>query len=160
MKFPLLNAVEEVNDAQKRRLVEKVVAEFGERLAGRRFAVWGLAFKPKTDDMREAPSITVINGLLERGAAVAVHDPEALGVARGFFGDRVSYHRVNYDALDGADALLIVTDWNEFRRPDFTRMKALLKRPLIFDGRNLYDPEVMRQHGFTYLPIGRMPVRI
>ena len=160
MKFPLLNAVEEVNDAQKQRLVEKVVAEFGERLAGRRFAVWGLAFKPKTDDMREAPSITVINGLLERGAAVAVHDPEALGVARGFFGDRVSYHRVNYDALDGADALLIVTDWNEFRRPDFTRMKALLKRPLIFDGRNLYDPEVMRQHGFTYLPIGRMPVRI
>ncbi|HJW68206.1 MAG TPA: UDP-glucose/GDP-mannose dehydrogenase family protein, partial [Candidatus Binatia bacterium] len=115
---------------------------------------------PKTDDMREAPSITVINGLLERGAAVAVHDPEALGVARGFFGDRVSYHRVNYDALDGADALLIVTEWNEFRRPDFPRMKALLKRPLIFDGRNLYDPEVMRQHGFTYLPIGRMPVRI
>jgi UDPglucose 6-dehydrogenase len=160
MKFPLLNAVEQVNDAQKRRLVEKVVAEFGERLAGRRFAVWGLAFKPKTDDMREAPSITVINGLLERGAAVAVHDPEALGVARGFFGDRVSYHRVNYDALDGADALLIVTDWNEFRRPDFTRMKALLKRPLIVDGRNLYDPEVMRQHGFTYLPIGRTPVRI
>jgi UDPglucose 6-dehydrogenase len=159
MKFPLLNAVEEVNDAQKRRLVEKVVAEFGQRLAGRRFAVWGLAFKPKTDDMREAPSITVINGLLERGAAVAVHDPEALGVARGFFGDRVTYHRVNYDALDGADALLIVTDWNEFRRPDFTRMKQLLKRPLIFDGRNLYDPDVMRQHGFTYLPIGRTPVR-
>ncbi len=160
MKFPLLNAVEEVNDAQKRRLVDKVVAEFGERLAGRRFAVWGLAFKPKTDDMREAPSITVINGLLERGAAVAVHDPEALAVAHGFFGDRVTYHRVNYEALDGADALLIVTDWNEFRRPDFTRMKQLLKRPLIFDGRNLYDPDVMRQHGFTYLPIGRTPVRI
>jgi UDPglucose 6-dehydrogenase len=159
MKFPLLNAVEEVNDAQKRRLVEKVVAEFGERLAGCRFAIWGLAFKPKTDDMREAPSITVINGLLERGAAVAVHDPEALGVARGFFGDRVTYHRVNYDALDGADALLIVTEWNEFRRPDFPRMKQLLKRPLIFDGRNLYDPEVMRRHGFTYLPIGRTPVR-
>jgi UDPglucose 6-dehydrogenase len=158
MKFPLLNAVEEVNDGQKRRLVEKVVAEFGDRLAGRRFAVWGLAFKPKTDDMREAPSITVINGLLERGAGVAVHDPEALGVARTIFGDRVTYHRVNYDALDGADALLVVTDWNEFRRPDFTRMKQLLKRPLIFDGRNLYDPEVMRQHGFTYLPIGRMPV--
>jgi len=101
----------------------------------------------------------VINGLLERGAAVAVHDPEALGVARSIFRDRVTYHRVNYDALDGADALLVVTDWNEFRRPDFTRMKQLLKRPLIFDGRNLYDPEVMRQHGFTYLPIGRMPVR-
>jgi len=121
--------------------------------------VWGLAFKPKTDDMREAPSITVINGLLERGAGVAVHDPEALGVARSIFGDRVTYHRVNYEALDGADALLVVTDWNEFRRPDFTRMKQLLRRPVIFDGRNLYDPEVMRQHGFTYLPIGRMPVR-
>src|SRR5262245_3690281 len=160
MKFPLLNAVEEVNDAQKRRLVDKVVAEFGDRLAGRRFAVWGLAFKPKTDDMREAPSITVINGLLDRGAGVAVHDPEALGGARSIFGDRVTYHRVNYDALDGADALLVVTDWNEFRRPDFTRMKQLLKRPLIVDGRNLYEPEVMRQQGFSYLPIGRTGVRI
>src|SRR5262250_3157966 len=144
MRFPLLNAVEEVNDAQKRRLVEKVVAEFGERLEGRRFAVWGLAFKPRTDDMREAPSITVINGLLERGAAVAVHDPEALGPARQLFGDRVTYHRVNYEALEGADALLIITEWNEFRRPDFPRMKELLKRPIILDGRNLYDPDVMR----------------
>jgi len=95
----------------------------------------------------------------ERGAAVAVHDPEALGVARGLFGDRVTYHRVNYDALDGADALLIVTEWNEFRRPDFGRMKQLLKQPVILDGRNLYEPAVMRQNGFTYLPIGRMPVR-
>jgi UDPglucose 6-dehydrogenase len=159
MKFPLLNAVEEVNDAQKRRLVDKVVAEFGPRLEGRRFAIWGLAFKPRTDDMREAPSITVINGLLERGASVAVHDPEALRVAKTLFGDRVSYHRVNYDALEGADALLIVTEWNEFRRPDFARMKHLLKRPVIFDGRNLYEPDVMRQQGFTYLPIGRTPVR-
>jgi UDPglucose 6-dehydrogenase len=159
MKFPLLNAVEEVNDAQKRRLVDKVVAEFGPRLDGRRIAIWGLAFKPRTDDMREAPSITVINGLLERGAAVAVHDPEALGVAKTMFGDRVSYHRVNYEALEGADALLIVTEWNEFRRPDFARMKQLLKRPVIIDGRNLYEPEVMRQQGFTYLPIGRAPVR-
>jgi len=159
MKFPLLNAVEEVNDAQKRRLVDKVVAEFGPRLDGRRIAIWGLAFKPRTDDMREAPSLTVINGLLERGAAVAVHDPEALGVAKTLFGDRVTYHRVNYDALEGADALLIVTEWNEFRRPDFARMKQLLKRPVIIDGRNLYEPEIMRQQGFTYLPIGRIPVR-
>src|SRR5262245_38527457 len=159
MRFPLLSAVEEVNDAQKRRLVDKAVAEFGPNLAGRRFAVWGLAFKPRTDDMREAPSITVINGLLERGAAVAVHDPEALGVARGLFGDRVTYHRVNYEALEGADALLIVTEWNEFRRPDFARMKQLMKQPVIVDGRNLYEPAVMRQNGFTYLPIGRTPVR-
>jgi UDPglucose 6-dehydrogenase len=159
MKFPLLNAVEEVNDAQKRRLVEKVVAEFGESLTGRRFAVWGLAFKPRTDDMREAPSLTVIDGLLDRGASVGVHDPESLGVARAIFGDRVSYHRVNYDALADADALLIVTEWNEFRRPDFARMRDLMRRPIIFDGRNLYDPAVMREHGFTYLPIGRTPVR-
>ena len=159
MPFPLLNAVEAVNDAQKRRLVEKVVAEFGESLRGLRFAVWGLAFKPRTDDMREAPSITVISGLLDRGAEVAVHDPEALAQARQVFGDRVTYHRVNYDALAGADALLIVTEWNEFRRPDFGRMKQMLKRPIVFDGRNLYDPEVMRAHGFAYFAIGRAPVR-
>jgi UDPglucose 6-dehydrogenase len=159
MKFPLLNAVEEVNDAQKQRLVEKVLAEFGESLTGRRFAIWGLAFKPKTDDMREAPSLTVIEGLLDRGASVGVHDPESLGVARTVFGERVSYHRVNYDALADADALLIVTEWNEFRRPDFARMKQLMRRPIILDGRNLYDPAVMRERGFTYLPIGRTPVR-
>ena len=159
MGFPLLNAVEEVNEAQKRRLVDKVVIEFGEGLTGRRFAVWGLAFKPRTDDMREAPSLTVVEGLLARGAQVAVHDPEALGEARRMLGERVSYHRVNYEALEGADALLIVTEWNEFRRPDFPRMKRLLKRPIIFDGRNLYEPEVMREHGFTYFPIGRAVVR-
>ncbi len=159
MKFPLLNAVEDVNEAQKHLLVEKVTGEFGGDLAGRRFAVWGLAFKPRTDDMREAPSITIVEGLLAGGAEVAAHDPEALGEARKVFGDRVSYHRLNYDALEGADALLIVTEWNEFRRPDFPRMKRLLRRPVIFDGRNLYEPETMRQHGFTYLPIGRTAVR-
>ena len=159
MDFPLLNAVEDVNKTQKRRLVDKVVGEFGEDLRGRRLAVWGLAFKPRTDDMREAPSLTVVEGLLARGAQVAVHDPEALAEARKAFGDRVSYHRVNYEALESADALLIVTEWNEFRRPDFARMKQLMRRALIFDGRNLYDPEVMREHGFTYLPIGRGVVR-
>jgi UDPglucose 6-dehydrogenase len=159
MAFELLDAVEKVNAAQKNRLVEKVVAEFGEDLRARRFAIWGLAFKPRTDDMREAPAITVVEGLLERGAELAVHDPEALNEARKHFGDRVAYHRVNYEALSGADALLIVTEWNEFRRPDFSRMKQLLRRPIIFDGRNLYEPEVMRQHGFTYLPIGRSAVR-
>jgi UDPglucose 6-dehydrogenase len=109
--------------------------------------------------MREAPSITIIEGLLARGAAVAVHDPEALTEAHRHFGDRVTYHRVNYDALRDADALLIVTEWNEFRRPDFARMKQLLKSAIIFDGRNLYEPEVMRSHGFTYHPIGRAAVR-
>ncbi len=159
MKFPLLGGVEEVNDGQKRRLVEKVVAEFGNELHGKRFAIWGLAFKPRTDDMREAPAIVVINGLLERGAELAVHDPEALAQAKRVFGDRVTYHRVNYDALAGADALLVVTEWSEFRRPDFDRMKQLMRRPLIFDGRNIYEPDVMREHGFTYVPIGRAPVR-
>jgi UDPglucose 6-dehydrogenase len=159
MGFPLLNSVEAVNEAQKGRLVEKVVAEFGENLRGRRFAVWGLAFKPRTDDMREAPSITITEGLLARGASVAVHDPEALAEARKFFGERVTYHRVNYDALADADAVLIVTEWNEFRRPDFERMKSLLKTPIIIDGRNVYDPDVMEQHGFTYLSMGRRPVR-
>ena len=159
MTFPVLAAVEKVNEEQKRRLVDKVVGHFGKNLDGRRFAVWGLAFKPRTDDMREAPSITVVEGLLTRGATVAVHDPEALGEARKHFADRVSYHRVNYEALKDADALLIVTEWNEFRRPDFPRMKQLLREPVIFDGRNLYEPEVMREHGFTYFPIGRASVR-
>ncbi len=159
MEFPLLNAVEDVNEVQKARLVVKVVDELGADLHGKRIAVWGLAFKPRTDDMREAPSISVVEGLLARGATVAVHDPEALNEARKAFGERVSYHRVNYEALQEADALLIVTEWNEFRRPDFPRMKQLMRRPLIFDGRNLYDPEVMREHGFTYLPIGRGAVR-
>jgi UDPglucose 6-dehydrogenase len=159
MKFPLLNAVEDVNEAQKRLLVEKVTGHFGDALAGHRFAVWGLAFKPRTDDMREAPSITIVEGLLARGAELAVHDPEALGEARRLFGERVTYHRVNYEALRDADALLIVTEWNEFRRPDFVRMKRTLRRPIIFDGRNLYDPDVMREHGFTYVPIGRAAVR-
>jgi UDPglucose 6-dehydrogenase len=159
MDFSLLHAVEGVNEAQKIRMVKKVVDEFGSDLSGRRFAVWGLAFKPRTDDMRDAPSITIVEGLLGRGAAVAVHDPEALGEARKLFRERVTYHRVNYDALREADALLIVTEWNEFRRPDFARMRQLLRRPIIFDGRNLYEPDTMREHGFTYVPIGRTAVR-
>jgi UDPglucose 6-dehydrogenase len=159
MGFPLLNAVEEVNEAQKQRLVQKIVGEYGQNLEGRRFAVWGLAFKPRTDDMREAPSLTAVRGLLGRGARVAVHDPEALAEARKHFGDAVSYHRTNYEALEGADALLIVTEWSEFRRPDFQRMKRLMKSPVIFDGRNLYELDTMRDHGFTYFPIGRAAVR-
>jgi UDPglucose 6-dehydrogenase len=158
LAFPLLHAVEDVNERQKRLLAEKVVRRFGEDLSGRRFAVWGLAFKPRTDDMREAPSVVVIEELLRRGARVEAHDPEALGEARRVFGDRVNYHRLNYDALEGADALVIVTDWNEFRRPDFVRMRSAMRSPIIFDGRNLYEPEVMREQGFAYYPIGRAPV--
>jgi UDPglucose 6-dehydrogenase len=158
LEFSLLRAVEEVNVQQKEMLVQKVARHFGEDLAGRCFAVWGLAFKPRTDDMREAPAITIVEGLLARGATVRAHDPEAMGVARGIFGDRITYHRVNYDALGGADALLVVTEWNEFRRPDFPRIKGLLKQPVIFDGRNIYDPQVMRELGFSYYPIGRPAV--
>ncbi len=159
LSFRMLRAAQEVNERQKRTLVEKVTEHFGDYLRGMRFAVWGLAFKPRTDDMREAPSITIIEALLGKGAEVHAHDPEALGEARKIFGDRIVYHRVNYDALNGADALLVVTEWNEFRRPDFERMKKLMKRPVIFDGRNIYDPEDMRALGFVYYSIGRRPVK-
>ena len=156
--FPLLNAVEDVNERQKHLLAEKIVALFGPDLKTRRFAVWGLAFKPRTDDMREAPSIVIIEDLLRRGARIEAHDPEALAVARGVFGDRVHYHRLNYDALEGVDALVIVTDWNEFRRPDFQRIRDLMRTPVIVDGRNLYEHDTMRRHGFAYYPIGRAAV--
>jgi len=158
MDFSLLKEVEAVNERQKHLLVEKVHAHFGTDLRGRKFAIWGLAFKPRTDDMREAPAIVIIDELLKSGAEIAVHDPEALTRAREVFGDRISYHRANYDALLGADALLIVTEWNEFRRPDFARMREVMKAPMIFDGRNLYEPTVMQQEGFSYYPIGRPSV--
>jgi UDPglucose 6-dehydrogenase len=158
LDFAMLRAVEAVNERQKRSLFDKVVAHFGEYLRGMRFAVWGLAFKPRTDDMREAPAIMVIQALLDAGAEVHAHDPEALTEARRLFGDRVHYHRLNYEALERADALIILTEWNEFRRPDFERMKQLLKHPVIFDGRNIYEPAEMRELGFVYYSIGRRPV--
>ena len=156
--FSLLRAVEAVNARQKRLLVEKVQQTFGADLSGRKLAIWGLAFKPRTDDMREAPSVVIIEALLAAGASLAVHDPEALDRARQLFGSRVSYHRSNYEALDGADALLIVTEWNEFRRPDFARMRSVMKTPVIFDGRNLYEPRRMDQEGFHYYSVGRRAV--
>jgi UDPglucose 6-dehydrogenase len=157
-RYSLLRAVDEINERQKRVLVEKVKAHFGPDLRGKLIAVWGLAFKARTDDMREAPSVVIVESLLAGGAEVAVHDPEALGQARTIFGERVSYHPVNYEALRGADALLVVTEWNEFRQPDFVRMRALMRQAVIFDGRNLYEPEVMRQAGFIYYAIGRGPL--
>ena len=132
---------------------------FGGDVNGRRFAIWGLAFKPRTDDMREAPAVIIIERLLAGGAKVAVHDPEAMDEARELFGDKVSYHRLNYDALEGADALIVVTEWNEFRRPDFDRIKAALAAPVVFDGRNVYDPVKMLAQGFTYYSVGRAAVR-
>jgi UDPglucose 6-dehydrogenase len=152
--FKVLKAVESVNDLQKRVLVRKLDAHFGS-LKGKIIAVWGLAFKPKTDDMREAPAIVIIQQLLEHGAKVQAYDPEAQHVARGIFGDRIAYAAKSYDALKGADALVIVTEWHEFREPDFARMRKLMRSPVIFDGRNIYEPQQMKAHGFTYRSIGR-----
>jgi UDPglucose 6-dehydrogenase len=153
-EFRILRAVEEVNARQKTRLFAKMRAHFGQ-LKGKTMAVWGLAFKPKTDDMREAPAIPLIDALVSAGATVQAYDPEAAKVARGIFGGRITYAPSNYDALKGADGLAIVTEWNEFRRPDFARMRALMRSPIIFDGRNLFTPEQMKQNGFTYYSIGR-----
>jgi len=154
-EMALLRAVEQVNQSQKVLLFDKVKKHFGEPLSGLTFAIWGLAFKPRTDDMRDAPSITVIESLLAAGARVQAFDPEAMEEARKIFGDRIQYTHRNYDALHGAAALLILTEWNEFRRPDFARIKGLLKQPVIFDGRNIYDPGDVRKLGFTYYSIGR-----
>ncbi len=158
LKPRMLRAIEEVNQAQKTVLFSKVERHFGGALRGRRFAVWGLSFKPRTDDMREAPSVTLIESLLAAGASVQAHDPVARHSAERIFGDRIAYCEVPYEALRDADALLIVTEWNEFKQPDFERMRSLLRQPLIFDGRNLYSPAAMRQLGFTYHAIGRVGV--
>jgi UDPglucose 6-dehydrogenase len=154
-RFRILEAVESVNEAQKQRLLLKMDAHFGKSLKGRTVAVWGLSFKPRTDDMREAPAVPMIDGLLARGAKVQAFDPEAREAARRIFGTRIEYARRAYEALKGADALVIMTEWNEFREPDFSRMKRLLKQPVIFDGRNIYNPQQLRALGFTYASIGR-----
>ena len=152
--FKILHAVEAVNVRQKSRLVEKMQAHFGD-LKGKTIALWGLAFKPRTDDMREAPAITIVEKLLAMGAKVRAYDPEAMETARRVFGDRITYCSHSYDALEGADALAVVTEWNEFREPDFKKIKQLLKSPVVFDGRNIYSPEQMRGLGFQYFSIGR-----
>ncbi|MEX0891855.1 MAG: UDP-glucose/GDP-mannose dehydrogenase family protein [Gemmatimonadota bacterium] len=154
----ILRAVEEVNELQKRRLLELVDERFPDGLEGRSVAVWGLSFKPETDDIREAPALVVIEGLLERGARVCAHDPEAMGPASDVLGERVEFVDHDYDALPGAEALLIVTEWKQYRSPDFTRMKELMARPLVLDGRNLFAPHRMRERGFEYACIGRPAV--
>jgi UDPglucose 6-dehydrogenase len=150
----VLASVEEANDVQKHRLFDKLKGVLGE-LRGRRIAVWGLAFKPNTDDMREAPSLVLIDALLDAGADVVAHDPVAMHEAKRRIGDRISYAETNYAALTEADALVIVTDWNEYRHPDFDRIKETLKSPVVVDGRNLYDRRKMTALGFTYASIGR-----
>jgi UDPglucose 6-dehydrogenase len=153
----LLTAVESVNRRQKQVLVHKMRRHFGDQLKGRTFALWGLAFKPNTDDMREAPARTIIDLLLKDGARVQAYDPVALEEAARIYADREGFTacRNAYEAAQGADALAIATEWQEFRSPDFDRLKELLKSPLIFDGRNLYDPAILTRFGFIYYAIGR-----
>jgi UDPglucose 6-dehydrogenase len=152
--FKILRAAEAVNEAQKSRLVEKMLAHF-DTLKDRTVALWGLAFKPRTDDMREAPAIAIIERLLAHGATVRAYDPEAGRTARDIFDCRITLCDRSYDAVQGADALAIVTEWNEFREPDFAKVRSLMRSPVIFDGRNIYSPEHMRGLGFTYFSIGR-----
>ncbi len=154
----LFEAIEAVNQEQKRLLLRQAVERFGEDLSGRRFAVWGLSFKPDTDDMREAPSLVTIQGLLDRGAEVVVHDPVAMDEARRILDDAVEYAESNYDAVRDADALFIHTEWHPYRRPDFERMRELMETPVVFDGRNLYHPDRMREEGFEYHSVGRPAV--
>ena len=151
----VLSAVESANDRQKRVLVDKVRGALGGELKGRRIALWGLAFKAGTDDMREAPSLTLIDALLDEGVSICAHDPAATEHARTLVGNRIDYAETNYEALEGADALVVVTDWMEYRHPDFERVKRTLKQPVIVDGRNLYDVEKMRELGVRYHSIGR-----
>ena len=152
--FQILKAVEVVNERQKLRLLVKMKQHFGS-LEGKKIAVWGLSFKPRTDDMREAPAVPLINGILDEGATVVAYDPEAMKVAKGIFGTRIQLAEKSYAALNGADALAIVTEWNEFREPDFTRIRKQMRTPVIFDGRNLYNPDHIRGLGFTYYSMGR-----
>ena len=156
----LLKIVDEVNKMQKQILVKKVLMHFKNNIKGKKIAVWGLAFKPNTDDMREAPSITIIKALHKAGARLAGYDPAAMDKAKLYLKDVLEYSQNQYDLLENTDALLILTEWNEFRNPDFDKIKSLMTLPVIFDGRNIYDPEKMRKLGFSYYSIGRKSVRI
>ncbi|MCD4706291.1 MAG: UDP-glucose/GDP-mannose dehydrogenase family protein [Candidatus Sabulitectum sp.] len=151
----ILEAVTEVNRKQKKIMGRKIALEFGEDLSGRTFGIWGLSFKPNTDDMRDAPSIVIINELLQRGARIKAYDPEATKYAKTILGDTIEYSSSGYDALDGSDALILITEWTEFREPDFDRISSLLKKPVIFDGRNIWNPGKLVSRGFTYYGIGR-----
>ncbi len=150
----VVDAVERANELQKGVLVPRIEAHLG-GLAGKTIAVWGLAFKPRTDDMREAPALVVIEQLLAKGAKIRSYDPKAMAPAQQYLGDRVTWCQRSYEAVEGADALVIVTEWSEFREPDFARVKLLMKQPVIFDGRNIYKPELLREMGFHYEGIGR-----
>ena len=150
----ILESVESVNASQKLRLVEKMQKHF-DSFSGKTIGIWGLSFKPRTDDMREAPAVVIIDALLRKGARVQAYDPEAEATARRIFGDKIDYVPHSYDAVKGVDALAVLTEWNEFREPDFSRMRSLMRHAVIFDGRNVFDVEHIRSEGFTYYSIGR-----
>jgi UDPglucose 6-dehydrogenase len=151
----LASMVDKINKRQREYFINKIIKRFGEDLTGKTFAIWGLAFKPKTNDMREAPAITVINSLLQKGAKIKALDPKAMDTARLYFDDRITYAETSYDATKDADALILITEWNEFRRPDFEKLKSLLINPIIFDGRNIYDKNRIKEKGFEYHCIGK-----
>lgn len=153
--FRILRSVNEVNEEQKSLMVRKILAHFDNQAKGKLIAVWGLSFKPQTNDIREAPSLVIIKELIAAGAIVHAHDPVANEPAKAIFGKEVEFFDHNYDALEGADALLVVTEWNEFRRPDFGKMKSMMKHAVVFDGRNIYDPKEMKERGFIYYGVGR-----
>ena len=151
----IIKAADKINKNQRELFVKKILKRFGENLSGYTFAVWGLSFKPKTNDLREAPSITIINKLLELGAKIQAYDPKAFDNARKIFGDKIKYSDSSYDALKDADALILLTEWNEFRNPDFSKIKAELKNPIIFDGRNQYNTFNLKELGFEYYQVGK-----
>ena len=158
VKLELIEAIERVNETQKVYLVSKIRDHFGDGLRGKCLAVWGLAFKPRTDDMREAPALALIHALIDEGVSVRVYDPEAMDEARRHLTSvegSVTYCRKSYEACDSADGLVLVTEWNEFREPDFVRIRDLLRKPVIFDGRNIYNPDKLRDLGFSYFGVGR-----
>ena len=151
----MLSAADSINQLQRKLFVDKILKHYKNDVNGKTFAVWGLAFKPKTDDMREAPSITIINSLIENGAKIQAYDPKAMDSAKFHFADKITYAKNAYDAIDNADALLLLTEWNEFRKPDFDLIKKKLKTPVVFDGRNLYKKNLMNETGFVYYGIGK-----
>ena len=157
-RFRILESVMQVNEEQRKRLVPKILSFFDNDLKDKKLAFWGLAFKPETDDIREAPALYMIDELLKHGARIVAYDPEAMDNVRRKLGDKIQYAGNPYDALKDADALVISTEWNDFRMPDFEKMKKLMKLPVVFDGRNVYDPDNMRRHNFVYYSIGRAPV--
>ncbi len=156
--YKLIQSADEVNKKQRQIFIDKIIKKYGNELEGRIFSVWGLSFKPQTNDMREAPSITIIKALLEKGAKVQAYDPKAIDTAKDIFKDSITYAKSAYEALENADCLLLLTEWNEFRRPDFDKIKALLKEPVIFDGRNQYEAQRLQQRGFEYYSVGRNPI--